>query len=139
MKLFERPKQILEENKGDKTKAIKQLHEEAKIPLKEANKIISSIENETTASKGSKLSTIISSKIVYKGGHPNINKEKNCTLDIKDDALTINCGLSGMAIIPYYDVVGVHYETSDQIEKRITATRIALLGPFALAFKKKKK
>ena len=37
------------------------------------------------------------------------------------------------------DIKSVNFETSQQIEKRVTATRLLALGVFAFAFKKKSK
>lgn len=85
------------------------------------------------------VSKPVSFPITYKGGHPKLNKEKDCAIEISDTGITISCGFSGIAYISFSDITGVYYETSDQIEKRITATRLLTLGVFALAFKKKKK
>lgn len=73
----------------------------------------------------------------YKGGHPLLTKEKNCTLYIHNDDLDVLCGKR--VKIMYSDITGIHYETAEQINRRITATRILTLGVFALAFKKKQK
>ncbi len=77
-------------------------------------------------------------KAEYKGGHPLLDKEKGCTLQISNDYLSITCG-GKVAGIQYEDITGIHYETAEQINRRITATRILALGVFALAFKKKQK
>jgi hypothetical protein len=39
--------------------------------------------------------------------------------------------------IPWEQVTGLVVEGPEQAESRFTATRLALIGPFALAFKKK--
>lgn len=74
----------------------------------------------------------------YKGGHPMLDKEKGCKLQISNDYLSITCG-GKVAGIQYENITGIHYETAEQINRRITATRILTLGVFALAFKKKQK
>lgn len=84
------------------------------------------------------LGSTVISKLEYKGGHPDLTKEKDCTIKADDDYLVISYGFSS-AQINYSDISGVHFETVEQINRRITATRLVLLGPFALAFKKKQK
>ena len=78
-------------------------------------------------------------KLEYKGGHPALPKEKECSLKITNENLTISYGFTKEATIAFENVSGLHFETADQISHRITATRILALGVFALAFKKKKK
>ena len=74
----------------------------------------------------------------YKGGHPMLTKEKDCKLKITNESLAISCA-GQTAVIGYDTITGIHYETAEQISRRITATRILALGVFALAFKKKQK
>lgn len=76
--------------------------------------------------------------LVYKGGHPAITFEKNCTISTNINNLTIKCG-NRTASIPINQITAVRMETQDQVENRITATRLFTLGIYALAFKKKKK
>lgn len=78
-------------------------------------------------------------KLEYKGGHPALPKEKDCNLKITNENLTISYGFTNEATINFENILGLHFETADQISHRITATRILTLGVFALAFKKKKK
>ena len=85
------------------------------------------------------LNDITISKLEYKGGHPDLTKEKDCTLLISNDYLKITCGFIAEAVIPYKDITSIHLETQEQLGKRITATRLLTLGVFALAFKKKTK
>lgn len=82
------------------------------------------------------LGKVVVNKIEYKGGHPAITKEKSCSLSIDDCSIIINIGKG--APIGFGDIDSIHFETAEQINRRITATRLVLLGPFALAFKKKK-
>ena len=78
----------------------------------------------------------VSIKLEYKGGHPLLKKEKDCTLKITNEDMTISCGISD-GKIDFSSITGIHYETAEQISRRITATRLLTLGVFA--FKKKKK
>lgn len=80
----------------------------------------------------------VSIKLEYKGGHPDLKKEKYCTMKITNDDLTISYGIS-QGKIDFSSITGIHYETAEQISRRITATRLLTLGVFAFAFKKKKK
>lgn len=77
------------------------------------------------------------SNLEYKGGHPRLTKEKSCTLRLDGYMIQISCGFN-YATIDYSKILGIHFESIDQISRRITATRLVLLGPFALVFKKKK-
>lgn len=80
----------------------------------------------------------VSIKLEYKGWHPDLKKEKDCTMKITNDDLTISYGIS-QGKIDFSSITGIHYETAEQISRRITATRLLTLGVFAFAFKKKKK
>lgn len=77
-------------------------------------------------------------KLDYKGGHPSLSKEKECSLKITNENLSISYGFSS-ATIDFENVSAINYETAEQISRRITATRLLTLGVFAFAFKKKKK
>ena len=90
---------------------------------------------ENTTYKNSLLGTF---KLDYKGGHPSIAKEKTCSLKVYSDSVTITCGYN-TATISMGNILSCQIESQDQIESRITATRLLALGVFALAFKKKKK
>ena len=80
----------------------------------------------------------VSIKLEYKGGHPDLKKEKDCTMKITNDDLTISYGIS-QGKIDFSSITGIHYETAEQISRRITATRLLALGPLAFAFKKRKR
>lgn len=81
----------------------------------------------------------VTNNLVYKGGHPSLTSEKDCKLTVTSDGITISCGFTKQVMIPISQVTNTQLETQDQVEKRITATRLLTLGVFALAFKKKKK
>lgn len=83
-----------------------------------------------------KLGTL--SSLEYKGGHPLIVKEGKVDIDLYENKLVIAYSLNRIEA-SFRNILNVHYETQEQIEKRITATRLITLGVFALAFKKKKK
>ena len=84
------------------------------------------------------LDDVSVSKLEYKGGHPALKKEKNCDLKITNEKVTINCGWSD-ATIEFKDITGLHFETSEQISRRVTVTRLIALNVFAFALKKKQK
>lgn len=138
--VYSRAKAILDEEEGNEVSSIKRLREEFGLNLIDAKKIFTSVRNkEYSFTENALESKPVSYSIVYIGGHPKINNEKNATITIYDKGITINYGLNNSVYIPFSNVVGVHYETKDQIERRITATRIVTLGIFAVAFLKKKK
>lgn len=74
----------------------------------------------------------------YKGGHPNLPNDGSSIIIIFENCLGIMKGID-TALIKYENILSLNLETKDQIYSRFTATRLALLGPFALAFKKKTK
>lgn len=75
----------------------------------------------------------------YEGGHPGITKDGEVTLNIMNNKITVNKGLFGGSFSLTVDqITSARLETQHEIQSRYTATRIALLGVFALAFKKKK-
>ncbi len=78
-------------------------------------------------------------KVEYKGGHPSLPKEGDCTLKMTNDSVTLSISLARYATIDYATINNISFETAEQIGKRITATRLLTLGVFALAFKKKTK
>lgn len=75
--------------------------------------------------------------LTYKGGHPSLTSEKDCFIIANNSSITIKIG-SASATIPINQISGCRMETQDQLERRITATRLLAIGVFALAFKKKK-
>lgn len=76
------------------------------------------------------------------GGHPAFDKPIPAMLKIDDDGVHLVKGFAGrktLVSVPWDSIDGLHAEGPDQIQTRFTATRLALIGPFALAFKKDKK
>lgn len=74
----------------------------------------------------------------YKGGHPQLNKECKVELTITNKAVKMVFGSKEIQI-EFNDIDKISFETIEQINSRITATRLATLGVFALALKKKEK
>lgn len=74
----------------------------------------------------------------YKGGHPALAKDGFAALEIFENCVGIRQGIDAV-LLHYRNILNIQLETQEQISSRFTATRIALLGPFALAFKKKTK
>lgn len=113
------------------------------IAIKTKDGIISTIEEAEQERQRKKelglLDDVKISKLEYKGGHPALPKEKDCTLEVTNDNLKISYGLTNEAIIEFSNISGVRFETMEQISSRVTVTRLALLGVFAFALKKKKK
>ena len=72
----------------------------------------------------------------YLGGHPLITSDGDAYLTIKNGKITLRKGLKQVTID---NIKSARFETEEEIKRRYTATRIALLGVFALAFKKQKK
>ena len=76
---------------------------------------------------------------VYYGSLPEFpcNKSEDIRVNLKKDQIILFAKYSDMnATIPYDMIKKIRYETQNEINKRVTATRIALLGPYAFAFKK---
>lgn len=118
----------------DKDK-ISEMADKAKNSIKETYAEVKA-EDERKKKLGLLKNTIV--KLDYKGGHPSLPKEKECTLKITNDDMTISYGFSS-ATIEFGNIKGINYENAEQISRRITAVRMLALGPFALAFKKKTK
>lgn len=128
--------QLIKEG-NSKVEAIKILRDEYGISLPDAKKLVDSAINPSDISS-IKNPISISSKITYRGGHPKLTKEKDCSIIISGHDITIKCGILSSASIPFSNITGLHLETIDETERRITATRLVAIGVFALAFKKKK-
>jgi len=71
----------------------------------------------------------------YLGGHPSITSEGDAYLTLKNGNVTLRKGFKKVTI---ENIKSARYETESEIKRRYTATRIAFLGVFALAFKKQK-
>lgn len=90
--------------------------------------------------KNSKASLFINTLMAtYKGGHPLMAKDGRSRIVINSESISFLVGQTWSPIINYKDITGINIETQENMSTRFTATRIALLGPFALAFKKKSK
>lgn len=77
--------------------------------------------------------------VEYEGGHPNITKDGDVSVTIKQDTVTVSKGIfGGIFTFSVSSITDIRIETQHEIERRYTATRLVLLGPLALAFKKKK-
>ncbi|MDU4428601.1 MAG: hypothetical protein E7K85_07685 [Clostridium sp.] len=78
-----------------------------------------------------------SGNLKYFGAHPLFPKECKMNVTVNAEKLKIGTMLKKDEI-PLDKIKRVSIETEKEVIERFTATRIALLGPFALAFKKKK-
>lgn len=78
---------------------------------------------------------------MYMGGHPAIDKPKQLFLQIDDAGVHVKGAFARNTLLsmPWAKVTALSAEGPDQVQTRFTATRFALMGPFALAFKKDKK
>ena len=77
----------------------------------------------------------------YLGGHPeHEGAKKDARLTMNDDGIQVAVGaFRKLFKEPWKNITGLSAEGPDQMEKRFTATRLVLLGPLGLAFKKEKK
>ena len=76
----------------------------------------------------------------YKGGIPGINVEFKCKIAIYKDRIFIKIVSYNLSSeIKFSEFKSLQLESIQDIEHRITATRLLAMGPFAFAFKKKKK
>lgn len=126
---------IYNKNNQNPGLTIKQLKKEFGMSLKEAAEAIDDIlgNNKPSSEK------IGSESINYNGGHPQLTRDGNCTLTVRGDGITVSLNIFGSQSIAIQDIIDIHLETQEQIEERVTATRLFTLGVFAFAFKKKKK
>lgn len=77
-------------------------------------------------------------KLDYMGGHPDITKQKSCDMDIFSDRIEMKVGRVNTMVM-MENIQSINFETPQQMEKRVTATRLLAFGVFAFAFKKKVK
>lgn len=75
-------------------------------------------------------------KAKYMGGHPAREKATTATLVVDDDGVTARV-VRPFLEVPWSDVSNFEIEGPEQVEKRVTATRLLTLGVFAFAAKKK--
>lgn len=74
----------------------------------------------------------------YISGHPELIDNKKVRVGITKDDLQIIQTTTAVVSIKLRSIVSVRIEKKEEIERRITATRLFVLGAFALAFRKKK-
>lgn len=84
-----------------------------------------------------KMNGYAKGSIKYFGAHPMFPKECKMTLRVNTDSIKFGT-MFKKDEIPLDQITHVSIETEEEIIERFTATRIALFGPFALAFKKRK-
>jgi hypothetical protein len=76
----------------------------------------------------------------YLGGHPaHEGAKKDARLTMSDDGIQVRVGFRTLIKEPWKNITGLSAEGPDQVQTRFTATRLVLLGPLGLAFKKEKK
>ena len=78
-----------------------------------------------------------SANLKYYGAHPLFAKECKMNLSVNTEEFKFGT-MTKKYSYSIEDVKHVSIQTEKEVMERFTATRIALLGPFALAFKKKK-
>lgn len=78
-----------------------------------------------------------SGNLKYFGSHPLFPKECKMNVTVNSEVLKFGTMLKKEEI-PLEKIKRVGFETEKEVIERFTATRIALFGPFALAFKKRK-
>lgn len=78
------------------------------------------------------------SNVTYKGGHPKYTKDIVGSINLHEKRIEFSSAFGDKKFSFPNDKVEVRSETQQEIERRITATRILLVGIFALAFRKKR-
>lgn len=127
---------VLHECNMNKIEAIKKYKDLTGKSLKESKADIYAIKGN---GKGffQQIRETTNATLKYYGSCPLFPKE--CKMNLKVDTTNLKFGtLLKQEIVPLSDVKNVKIETEKEIVERLTATRIALFGPFALAFKKRK-
>jgi hypothetical protein len=75
----------------------------------------------------------------YLGGHEGREKvAKPAFLNIDDEGVSIRASFRTAVREPWSRIASINVDGDESLQTRFTATRLALIGPFALAFKKKK-
>lgn len=74
----------------------------------------------------------------YLGGHPGRDKATTCTLTVDDDGVRARI-VRNFLDEPWSAVSALDVEGPDQVQRRVTATRLVATGLFAFAFKKAKR
>lgn len=74
----------------------------------------------------------------YLGGHPGRDKATTCTLTIGDEGVRARV-VRNFLEVPWSAVTSIDVEGPEQVQTRVTATRLLATGLFAFAFKKEKR
>jgi hypothetical protein len=74
----------------------------------------------------------------YLGGHPAREKATTCTVTLDDDGVRARI-IKGFLNVPWSEVSAVEVDGPDEVQRRVTATRLMATGLFAFALKKKSK
>jgi Short C-terminal domain len=74
----------------------------------------------------------------YLGGHPGKSGQQDAVLLVDEDGVKVKT-FKAFVDEPWTNISLIATEGPDQVAKRITATRLFLTGPFALAWRKEKK
>lgn len=123
-------KNIVEQCNTNQINAEKYLKENYNISFMEASRLIETL-NEPERIEGT---------ITYIGGHPDVTKEGITDFKIVDYSLVFEVGIIGIeeGQIAFKNIQSIHFETTSELQSRITLTRLALLGPLGLFLKKHK-
>jgi hypothetical protein len=78
------------------------------------------------------------SPMKYLGGHPGREKATTCTVTIDDDGVRARV-VRNFIDVPWSEVRAVEVDGPDEVQRRVTATRLLATGLFAFAFKKAKR
>ena len=73
----------------------------------------------------------------YLGGHPALSKQRDGQLYVDESGLKVKAK-SGPSV-PWKEIHSVAIEGPEQVERRITATRLLLTGPLALGWRRQEK
>lgn len=74
----------------------------------------------------------------YLGGHPAHEKATTATVTVTDDGVSARV-IRPFLEFPWTEITGFDIEGPDEVERRVTATRLLTTGLFAFALKKKRK
>lgn len=74
----------------------------------------------------------------YLGGHPAREKPTTATVTLDDDGVRARV-LKDFLNVPWSEISSVSVEGPDEVQKRVTVTRLLTTGIFAFALKKKSK
>jgi hypothetical protein len=74
----------------------------------------------------------------YLGGHPCREKATTATVTLDDDGVRARV-LKDFLNVPWSDVKSLEVDGPDEVQRRVTATRLLATGVFAFALKKKTK